>query len=125
MKFDTPLHKAQGAGSAKSGSQHWLLQRITALALVPLGLWFVGAFIVFLAAPFDVVYDWLSSPWTATISILFMAISLYHGALGMQVIWEDYISSESIRRILVISTYFISILMGLLASISILKVYLS
>ena len=124
MKFETPLHQAKGLGSAKSGLPHWILQRITAIALIPLGIWFVGAFILFLTAPFDVTLTWFSSPWAAALSILFIVVSFYHGCLGLQVIWEDYIPNEFTKWILIIITQFFSVAMALLATLSIFKILL-
>lgn len=124
MKFETPLHQAKGLGSAKSGLHHWILQRITAIALILLGIWFVGIFIFFLTAPFKVTLAWFSSPWTATLSTLFIVVSFYHGCLGLQVIWEDYIPNELTKWILIITTRFFSVVLALLATLSIFKILL-
>ncbi len=125
MTFEAELHAAQGLGSAKSGLRHWLVQRITAALLIPLGVWFVLFFILLLTAPFDVAYGWLSSPWTASLSILFIISSFYHGYLGMQVIWEDYVSRETLKWALILGTKLLSIVAALLAIVSILKIFIS
>jgi succinate dehydrogenase / fumarate reductase, membrane anchor subunit len=125
MKFESNLRRAQGLGSAKSGLHHWMAQRITAVALIPLGIWFVGAFIVLSTAPFEVAYSWLSSPWAVTLAIFFMLVLFYHGYLGIQVILEDYIPHEFTKWALIITTKLFSILMALLAIVSILKIFLS
>src|SRR5204863_8887308 len=91
MKFATDLHKARGLGSAKSGVHHWIAQRLTAIVLIPLGLWFVYTFIALATAPYDEAYLWLVSPWTGTISSLFIGFMFYHGYLGLKVILEDYV----------------------------------
>jgi len=125
MKFETDLHRAQGLGSAKSGLRHWMVQRITAVALIPLGIWFVAAFIFLVTAPFEVASNWLSSIWAVTLAISFIMTMFYHGYLGMQVILEDYISHEFTRWILIILTKFLSAVMALVAIVSILKIFLS
>lgn len=124
MKFATELHTARGLGSGKSGLHHWIAQRITAIALIPLGLWFVYTFIVLISAPYEMAMLWLSSPWTATFSILFVFLIFYHGALGLRVIWEDYIPHTGLKWALVIGTQILSTLMAVLAILSIIKVFL-
>lgn len=124
MKFATDLHSALGLGSAKSGLHHWITQRLTALALIPLSLWFVYAFVVLITAPYDYARAWLSSPWTATLSSLFIIFIFYHGYLGMRVIVEDYVPQTLLKWALIISTKIFSALMAVLGIISILKVFL-
>lgn len=125
MKLATDLHLARGLGSAKSGLHHWIAQRITAVALIPLGLWFVYTFIILATAPYDEAYLWLVSPWTATVSILFIIFMFYHGYLGMRVIVEDYIPHTFLRWTLIIITKLFSIIMAVLATVSILRIFLS
>lgn len=125
MNFETELHRAEGLGSAKSGLHHWIAQRITAIALIPLGVWFINAFIVLIAAPFEVAHTWLLSPWNVALAIFFILMLFYHGALGMQVIWEDYIPHEFTKWVLILTTKLFSMSMALLAIVSILKVFLS
>lgn len=125
MKFETDLHSACGLGSAKSGLHHWIIQRITAIALIPLSLWFVYAFIVLVTGSYEQALGWLSSPWTVTFAILFIVLMFYHGYLGLQVIIEDYVYQPSYKWALLISVKFMSVLMAVLASLSILKIFLS
>jgi succinate dehydrogenase / fumarate reductase membrane anchor subunit len=125
MTFESDLHKAEGLGSAKSGVNHWIMQRVTALALIPLGIWFVGYFTVILTSPYELAQSWLKSPWSAALSILFIYALFYHGYLGMQVIFEDYVQDEKRKWALIIATKFISIMAALLSILSILKVLFS
>jgi succinate dehydrogenase / fumarate reductase membrane anchor subunit len=125
MKYETHFHKAQGLGSAKSGLHHWMGQRVSAIALIPLSIWFVGAFILLLTAPFEEAQKWLSSPWIVTLSILLTLVMFYHGYLGMQVILEDYVPHTSTRWTLILAIKFLSALMALLTIVSILKIFLS
>lgn len=125
MKFATPLHVALGLGSSKSGLHHWMAQRISAIALIPLGLWFVYSFISLITAPYEIAKQWISSSWVATLSILFVGLIFYHGALGLRVIWEDYVSQTYLKWALVIGTQMVSVLMAVLTILSIISVFLS
>jgi succinate dehydrogenase / fumarate reductase membrane anchor subunit len=93
-RMRSPLGRAVGLGSAKEGVEHWWLQRITAVALVPLGLWFVIAIIRLLGADVDNVRDWVGNPLPAILLVLLLIATFYHAALGMQVVIEDYIHAE-------------------------------
>lgn len=125
MKFESNLRRALGLGSAKSGVHHWIAQRVTAVALIPLGIWFVGAFIVLSTSSYEVAHAWLSSSWTATLAIFFVLVLFYHGYLGLQVILEDYISHELSKWSLIVAAKLISIFLALLVIVSILKIFLS
>ncbi len=125
MTLETDLHRAKGLGSAKKGMVHWLAQRVTAVALIPLGIWFVGAFMMLVFAPFEHAHLWLSSPWVVTLAILFVLTLFYHGYLGMQVIWEDYILHEQTRWMVILGTKFLGAFLALLSILSLLKVYVN
>jgi succinate dehydrogenase / fumarate reductase membrane anchor subunit len=90
----SPLGRAVGLGSAKEGVEHWWLQRITAVALVPLGLWFVIAIIRLLGADVDDVRNWVGNPLPAILLVLLLIATFYHAALGLQVVIEDYVHAE-------------------------------
>jgi len=125
MRYESFLKRAQGLGSAKSGVYHWLLQRITAFALIPLGLWFVGFFLLLLSAPYPEAIHFFSSPWTVTLAISFIIVLFYHASLSMQVIWEDYVPHELTRWCLVMGTHLLSFFLAILSILSILKIYLT
>lgn len=125
MRFESNLRRAHGLGSAKSGIQHWIAQRLTAIALIPLGVWFVWTFILLLTAPFEEAHAWFSTPWTATLAIFFVLTLFYHGALGLQVVWEDYIPHELTKWCVIVATKFISLFLSLLAIVSIFKIFLN
>jgi succinate dehydrogenase / fumarate reductase membrane anchor subunit len=125
MKYATDLHMVRGLGSAKSGLHHWIAQRITAIALIPLGIWFVYTFILLVTSSYDMAHQWLTSPWTATLSILFVFLIFYHGTLGLRVIWEDYVPRLFLRWALIMGTQLLSTLMAAIAILSIVKVFLS
>lgn len=101
-RMRSPLGRAIGLGSAKQGVEPWLVQRITAVALVPLALWFVAALIGLLGADFDTVQGWVGRPLPAVLLVLLLIATFYHAALGLQVVIEDYIHAELARIGLVI-----------------------
>ena len=90
----SPLGRAIGLGSAKEGVEHWWLQRITAVALVPLTLWFVIAVIRLVGADLDSVRDWVGNPLPAILLVLLLIATFYHASLGLQVVIEDYVHTE-------------------------------
>jgi succinate dehydrogenase / fumarate reductase membrane anchor subunit len=93
----SPLSRAIGLGSAKEGVAHWWAQRVTALALVPLTLWFVIAVIELAGADRALFVEWVRHPLPAVLLILLLFATFYHGALGLQVVIEDYVENETLR----------------------------
>lgn len=101
-RMRSPLGRAIGLGSAKEGVEHWIVQRVTAVALVPLVLWFVAAVIQLAGADFDAMQDWVGRPLPAIVLVLLLIATFYHAALGLQVVIEDYVHGELARLGLVI-----------------------
>jgi succinate dehydrogenase / fumarate reductase membrane anchor subunit len=93
----SPLGRALGLGSAKEGVEHWWAQRVTAIALVPLTLWFVVAIIGLAGADHAIFVDWVRHPLPAILLVLLLIATFYHGALGLQVVIEDYVANETLR----------------------------
>jgi len=122
MKFRTPISQAKGLGSAKEGAHHWWMQRLTALALVPLSLWFAYSVATMAGAGFDEMREWISNPWVAAFLVLFFIVSYYHGAIGIQVIVEDYVSSEGARMVIIIATKFALALLGAASVIAVFSI---
>ena len=90
----SPIGRAMGLGAAKAGVEHWWLQRLTAVALVPLTLWFVIAIIRLAGADIETVRDWIGSPLPAILLVLFLLAIFWHASLGLQVVIEDYVHTE-------------------------------
>ena len=91
----SPLGRVIGLGSAKDGVGHWWLQRLTAVALVPLTIWFVASIIAHTASDYERFIAWLSTPLTTTFMTLLLIAMFYHTALGLQVVIEDYVHSAA------------------------------
>ena len=124
MSLRTPLSLVRGLGSARSGSHHWWLQRVTALALVPLTVWFVVSVIGLVGADHAAVVAWLGNPVAASLLIALIFATFYHAALGLQVVYEDYISKFGLRMAVDIATKLVLALLGLIAVISVLRIAL-
>jgi succinate dehydrogenase / fumarate reductase membrane anchor subunit len=103
-RIETPLARVRGLGSAKDGTEHWWMQRLTAIILVPLGLWFVGSiwWLVMQGASHADLVDWLQGPVAATLMILFAGTVFYHLKLGLQVVIEDYVHHKPMKWTLLI-----------------------
>jgi len=115
------LGRARGLGAAKSGTQHWWSQRVTAIALIPLSLWFVISIFTLIGAPRSAVAAWASGPITATLLLATIAALFQHMYLGVQVVIEDYIHSERARMAALLATKGITALLVLAAAVSVLK----
>jgi succinate dehydrogenase / fumarate reductase membrane anchor subunit len=121
--YRTPLSRARGLGAAKSGAHHWLAERISSIALVPLSLW--GVYAVTELARLDYVgaSAWLAQPLNAVLASLLAIVSFQHMHDGMRVIVEDYFQGAQ-RAVLLLGNLFLCVLGGALALFSILKVAL-
>ena len=124
MSIRTPLATARGLGSAKTGTDHFWSQRVSAVALVPLSLWFIGSIIAHVGADYATVMAWLSSPFQAVLMIVFLAALYYHSQLGLRVVAEDYIHVEWVKMATIVGLQFINILLAVAAIISVLMIVL-
>ncbi len=113
-----------GLGSAKEGASHWWWQRLSAIALVPLSMWFVFSVASFSGKCAADVDLWLSSSWTSTLMIAFVVCLFYHAQLGMQVVLEDYVHNEAAKIVLIWAVKFLSILLVISSTVSILQIAL-
>ena len=118
----SPLARARGLGSAKDGTHHWWLQRLTALALIPLSVWFAASLVMLSGAEWERVGDWMEGPFVMTFLILFIVVGLWHGQLGLQVVIEDYVANEGMRLAGNILVKFIAVVAGLGAVLSVCKI---
>lgn len=117
----TPLSRVIHLGSAKSGTQHWWIQRVTAVALIPLGVWFAASLVSLAGAELATVQAWLAKPLPALFMVLFLALAFYHLKLGLQVIIEDYVHEEGAKLVLLLANAFGCVLVGGAAILAVLK----
>ena len=96
-RLRSPVGRAIGLGSAKEGVEHWWLQRVTAVALVPLTLWFVIAVVRLSSADIDTVRDWVGRPLPAILLVLLLIATFWHASLGLQVVIEDYVHTDLVK----------------------------
>jgi succinate dehydrogenase / fumarate reductase membrane anchor subunit len=120
--FRTPLGKVRGLGSAKAGTEHFWRQRATAVANVPLTLFFVGLLIALNGAGFAETRAVLSNPFVALVLLLFVVSALYHMRLGMQVIIEDYIHGKLLNVTLLMLNVFFSLIVGAASLFALLRI---
>ena len=117
----TPLSRAIGLGSAKEGVEHWWRERITAIALVPLCLWFVAEIIRHAGADRVELIAWLKHPIPAVLMVLLLATTFHHTALGLQVVVEDYVGHEGARLGLIVAIRLLCVLVAVLGIFAVLR----
>ena len=122
MDRRTPLARARGLGSAKDGVGHWWAQRLTAIALIPLVVWFAISLVMLSGADYTVVRAWIGSPLVMMVLILTIGVGLHHGQLGMQVVIEDYVGNDGWKLALIVIVKFLAVLFGLGAIVAILRI---
>jgi len=118
----TPLGNVRGLGSARSGSEHFFLQRVTGLALVALAAVFVFVVVKAAGLPYAQVRAMFASPLVAILMILFVGAGVYHMRLGMQVIIEDYAHHEGAKMAALIANTFFSVLVAVACVYAILRI---
>jgi succinate dehydrogenase / fumarate reductase membrane anchor subunit len=112
----TPLKTVRGLGSAHAGVRHFLIQRLTAVALIGLGLWFAWLVLTLLGADYASAHALLARPWNAILAMAFVVALFWHAQLGLQVVIEDYVHTHAAEWTLQIAVKFLCFL-GALASV--------
>ena len=120
----TQLARARGVGSAKSGVHHWWAERITAIALVPLTIWFIFSVLGLLGARQPMVAAWAGHPVNTALLLALIVMTFHHMQLGVQVVLEDYVSDTRLMTALVLVNKGAALLLGLIAAVSVLKLAL-
>jgi succinate dehydrogenase / fumarate reductase membrane anchor subunit len=118
----SPLGRARGLGSAHAGAAHWWAQRLTALALLPLTLWFICAVIRLAGEPRDYMIAWMSAPVPIVLMLALIVATFHHLHLGLQVVIEDYVHVGSIKLAAVLAIKALCVLLALACIVSVLKI---
>lgn len=124
MELQSPLARVLGLGSAKAGVGHWWWQRMTAIALVPLGIWFVWSVISLAGVGHAAATEWLQSPLNAALFIFFVVAAFWHALLGLQVVIEDYIHAEWLKMTVLIVLKMLIALFSVISVLLVLRIFL-
>ena len=122
MSLRSPLGRVLGLGSAKDGSHHWWMQRVSAVALVLLSLWFLISLLTRGTLDYASVTAWMDHPVNATLLVLLVITVAYHSALGVQVVLEDYVSNKGAKLVSLIANQFVHLTLGAIGVFAILRV---
>jgi len=120
MDYRTPLAKVRGLGSSRTGTSHWWMQRVTAIALIPLSYWIITFLNLSFHAPYQHIVAWLITPVNTVCIIAWMLATFYHAALGLQVVIEDYVAAEGVK---IIAIWSVKLFFGMLALTALVSVF--
>ena len=124
-KYRTPLKNARGLGSAKSGTEHFVHQRLTATALVALTIWFLCLVLSLMGADYVTAVETISKPWNAILLGGFLVAMFWHAQLGLQVVLEDYIHNSLAALALQVSVKFIAVLGAIVSIFAVARIALA
>ena len=122
MSLKSDLARVRGLGSAKDGTHHFWHQRLTAIALIPLSLWFISALLCMINGTYFEAISWIAQPHVTTLLVAFSAALFYHVKLGLQTVVEDYIHTEWLKLASVVVLNLGVALCGLVSIVAILKI---
>jgi succinate dehydrogenase / fumarate reductase membrane anchor subunit len=122
MRYRTALSVVRGSGAAKDGTRHWWAQRLTAVALIPLGIGFVAMMIALVGSNYEGARAALAHPVVAALWILFTVALFHHAQLGLQVVLEDYVHSRGLKIAAIIAVKFAAMALGATCIVSVLRV---
>ena len=124
MSTQTPLARVEGLGAAHSGTVRFWRQRVSAVALIPLSIWFVYAALVLVGADREAVIVFLHRPVNAVAMTLFVIATLNHSVLGLQVVVEDYVHIKGLKIALLLSNQLLAWILGAVSLFALAKIAL-
>lgn len=119
--MNTPLGKVRGLGSAKTGTHHWWAQRVSAIANIPLVIWFVISMMGHASSDYTTLLSWMQVPFVAVLMILLVINMSWHMRLGVQIAIEDYVHGRA-RVVSLLTLDFATVVLAVLGVFSILKI---
>lgn len=122
MSLRSPLRRVTYLGSAGGGSSHWFAQRVTAVALLLLGLWLVASLATLGGASHEHVVGWLSSPVAAAFAVLLVLVAAWHAVLGLQVVIEDYVGDKGRRLAALLAVQFVFAVAAVIGVLAVLRI---
>ncbi|HEX6550705.1 MAG TPA: succinate dehydrogenase, hydrophobic membrane anchor protein [Gammaproteobacteria bacterium] len=122
MSLRNPLARARGLGSAKEGTTHWMAQRVTALALIPLTLWFAYSVLRIMHGDYAHAYAWVHAPMAAVLLVILIGTAFYHAYLGLQMVIEDYVHGVWSKFGSLLLIKFICVLLALSGIFAVLRI---
>ncbi|MGH8495034.1 MAG: succinate dehydrogenase, hydrophobic membrane anchor protein [Gammaproteobacteria bacterium] len=122
MTLRTPLSRVLGLGSAHDGTSGWWAERMTAVALVPLGLWFAFSLLSLDGLDYADVRDWAASPLNTLLLGVLVVVTFYHSLLGVHVVIEDYVHSRPFAVVSLVLVDFAHVLLGAASLFAVLRV---
>lgn len=124
MSLRSPVGRVLGLGSAGEGSGHWWTQRVSSVALVLLGLWFVFALVRLPDVGYEAVTAWIAAPVNAVLLVLLIGTMIYHSMLGVQVVVEDYVSHHGAKIVTLLLLNFLHYVLAALGIFAVLRIAL-
>jgi succinate dehydrogenase / fumarate reductase, membrane anchor subunit len=124
MSLETPIHRVEGLGAAHSGTQHFWRERITAVALIPLSIWFGVSAISLIGADEIEVLTYLHHPWNAGLMGLFVVIAFMHQMIGIQSVVDDYVQQPGLKIVCLLLNRAFAWVVGLICIIALLQIAL-
>ena len=115
------MRRPSAPEQARSATLHWWRQRLTALCLLPLTLWFILGLAQLPQLTYSGFLDWIKTPWNAITLGIFMLLGLFHAVMGLEVIIEDYVHHPKLRAGALKTIRFVLLLTESAAVLSILK----